>query len=247
MVKSEGADRTATYQVRVLDRAVDILETFPARRKDLSIREIVDAIQVSERGDAFWREYGTAGIGASSAYVEDAFPIRNWQWCSWSDPAVRGMTGPFMSAASFVRKQACPGCILHCLYPVEITSSDELMNGHASDMPDWEAMGMVGGNLGYFEMEGATPEDTFAGSYADQAEHLAKLQFTTYLHDDYGLDYIEGGALLYLLLLIWVQLVYGHVLRHALNLSLVAGVGLAIGYTFTSAVLIELLFPLPAT
>ena len=58
---------------------------------------------------------------------------------------------------------------------------------------------------------------------------------------------IEGGALLYLLLLIWVQLVYGHVLRHALNVTLVAGVGLALVYTFTSAVMIELFFPLPAT
>jgi hypothetical protein len=56
---------------------------------------------------------------------------------------------------------------------------------------------------------------------------------------------IEVAALLYLALLIWVQLVYGHVLRHALNLSLVAGVGLALIYTFTSAVLIELFFPLP--
>jgi hypothetical protein len=57
---------------------------------------------------------------------------------------------------------------------------------------------------------------------------------------------IEAGALLYLLLLIWVQLVYGHVLRHALNVSLVAGVALSLAYTLTSAVLIELLFPLPA-
>jgi len=50
-----------------------------------------------------------------------------------------------------------------------------------------------------------------------------------------------------LLLLIWVQLVYGHVLRHALNVSLVSGVALSLVYTFTSAVLIELLFPLPAS
>jgi len=58
---------------------------------------------------------------------------------------------------------------------------------------------------------------------------------------------IEAGALLYLLLLIWVQLVYGHVLRHALNLNLLSGVALSLVYTFTSAVLIELLFPLPAS
>lgn len=55
---------------------------------------------------------------------------------------------------------------------------------------------------------------------------------------------IEAGALLYLLLLVWVQLVYGHVLRHALNLKLVSGVALSLVYTFTSAVLIDLLFPL---
>lgn len=60
-------------------------------------------------------------------------------------------------------------------------------------------------------------------------------------------DGIELGALLYLLLLVWVQLVYGHVLRHALNVSLLAGVALSLAYTFTSAVLIELFFPLPAT
>lgn len=57
---------------------------------------------------------------------------------------------------------------------------------------------------------------------------------------------MEVGALLYLLLLAWVQLVYGHVLRHALNLNLVSGIGLALIYTFTSAVLVELFFPLPA-
>ena len=58
---------------------------------------------------------------------------------------------------------------------------------------------------------------------------------------------MEAGALVYLLLLVWVQLVYGHVLRHALNLNLVSGVALSLVYTFSSAVLIELLFPLPAS
>lgn len=43
MPKTEATDRTATYQVRVLDRAVDILEAFTAHRRDLSIREIVAA------------------------------------------------------------------------------------------------------------------------------------------------------------------------------------------------------------
>ncbi len=43
MPKAEGTDRAATYQVRVLDRAIDILEALAARRGDLSIREIVEA------------------------------------------------------------------------------------------------------------------------------------------------------------------------------------------------------------
>jgi aldehyde:ferredoxin oxidoreductase len=132
--------------------------------------------------------------------VEDAYPIRNWQWCTWADPNVKSIEGVFMDQASFVHKQACPNCVLHCLYTTEVTSEDELMDGTMTDMPDWEAMGMVGGNLGYHEMPGATPGDTFTGTHVDQAEHLAKVQFTTFLHDNYGLDYIEGGALLGLLM-----------------------------------------------
>ena len=155
---------------------------------------LTSAIQESERGSYFWRSYGTAGIGARSAYVEDAFPIRNWQWCSWSDPNVKAITGPFMDNTSFVRKQSCPGCILHCLYPAEVTSVDEMMNGTLTDMPDWEAMGMVGGNLGFMEMEGSDPGDPFTGSTRDQAENLAKLQYTTFIHDNASLDFIEGGA-----------------------------------------------------
>jgi len=162
--------------------------------------ELTSAVQESERGDYFWRSYGTAGIGARSAYVEDSYPIRNWQWASWADPNVKAITGPFMDTTSFVRKQSCPGCIMHCLYPAEVTSEDELMDGTLTDMPDWEAMGMVGGNLGYMEMPGSTPSDPFTGTHIDQAENLAKLQFTTFLHDNYGIDFIEGGANLALLM-----------------------------------------------
>jgi len=154
---------------------------------------LIRNVQASERTNYFWRSYGTAGIGAASAYVEDAYPIRNWQWGSWADPAVKAITGPFMDQTSFVRKSACAGCVLHCLFPVEVTSDDPLMDGTLSDMPDWEAMGMVGGNLGYMEMEGSTPSDPFTGDHNDQAENLAKLQFTTFIHDDNGLDFIEGG------------------------------------------------------
>jgi IclR family KDG regulon transcriptional repressor len=41
--KLERSDRAVPYQVRVLDRAIDILEAFTARRTDLSIPEIVEA------------------------------------------------------------------------------------------------------------------------------------------------------------------------------------------------------------
>lgn len=105
-----------------------------------------------------------------------------------------------MDQASFVRKTSCYGCNLHCLYPVEITSTDSLMDGVMSDMPDWEAMGMVGGNLGYMEMEGVDPGQPFTGSIKDQAEHLAKLQYTTFIHDNNSLDFIEGGANIALLM-----------------------------------------------
>ena len=161
---------------------------------------LTDAIHQTESKDYFWRSYGTAGIGARSAYIEDAYPVRNWQWCCWSDPNIKAIEGSFMDQASFVSKQSCPNCMMHCLYTTEVTSEDALMDRALTDMPDWEAMGMIGGNLGYFEMPGTTPSDPYKGTHIDQAESLAKLQFTTYLHDNYGLDYIEGGTLLALLM-----------------------------------------------
>jgi IclR family transcriptional regulator, KDG regulon repressor len=40
-------ERAAAYQVRVLDRAIDILDAFTLRRTDLSIREIVEAADLN--------------------------------------------------------------------------------------------------------------------------------------------------------------------------------------------------------
>ncbi len=165
------------------------------------VLELVREIQASESKDSFWRSYGTAGIGASSANIEDSFPIRNWQWNAWADPAnVKALEGPFMDTASFVKQTACPGCALHCMYLAEVTSEDELMDGTITDMPDWEAMGMVGGNLGYLELPGAMPDDSFTGDHWDLVEFQAKCQHTAFLHDYYGMDYIEGGSLLGLLM-----------------------------------------------
>ena len=55
------------------------------------------------------------------------------------------------------------------------------------------------------------------------------------------------SALVYLLYVAWVQVVYGHILRHTLNLPLGAGIAIALCYTLTSAILVELFFPLPET
>jgi aldehyde:ferredoxin oxidoreductase len=156
--------------------------------------ELVHAIQAAEQKDAFWRLYGTAGIGYSEANSSGGFPIRNWQWESWSDPDVtKAIDGPFMDMTSFKKAFSCPGCNLHCMFTTQVTSTDPLMDGTLEDMPDWEAMGLVGGNLGFFEKAGTTPEDSQALTQAERREALAKNQYATWLHDNYGLDYIEGG------------------------------------------------------
>ncbi len=41
--RQENSERAATYQVRVLDRAIDILDALTARRTEMGIREIVEA------------------------------------------------------------------------------------------------------------------------------------------------------------------------------------------------------------
>lgn len=54
-------------------------------------------------------------------------------------------------------------------------------------------------------------------------------------------------SLAYLFLLLWVQLVIGHILRHALNVSLPLGIGLALVYSLLSGSLIQSLFLEQAT
>ena len=46
----------------------------------------------------------------------------------------------------------------------------------------------------------------------------------------------------YLVLLVWVQVVIGHILRHALNVSFMLGVGLALTYSVLSGTIIQSLF-----
>jgi len=160
-----------------------------------AFQQILKEIQAAMRTNYGNLSFGTARIGNRAANIEGAFPVRNWQWGSWSDPMnVKALDGPFMSDTSFVKQIACPGCVMHCMYLTEVTSKDPLMNGTITDMPDWEAMGQCGGILGYLEQEGKTPSDGFTGDHWDLAEALAKAQYTTFIHDNYGLDYIEGGC-----------------------------------------------------
>ncbi len=163
--------------------------------------QIMNNIQQRERKSHFWRSYGTAGISSKESNVMGGYPIRNWQWESWADPhTVKALAGPYMDTLSFVRKQACPGCVLHCLYPTEATSDDRMLDRTITDMPDWEAMGMVGGNLGYLEVENMHPGQPYKGSHWEMAESAAKTQYSTRLFDNYGMDFIEGGALVAMLM-----------------------------------------------
>lgn len=53
------------------------------------------------------------------------------------------------------------------------------------------------------------------------------------------------GSLLILVLLVWAHVAMGHVLRHALDQSLPAGIALAIGVSAVSFVVVGNLFPVP--
>ncbi len=52
-----------------------------------------------------------------------------------------------------------------------------------------------------------------------------------------------GLAMLWLLVLIWSLLVLGHILRHALAVSLMTGVGIGVLYSLLSALVVRGLFP----
>jgi len=173
-------------------------QKFADKKKFLRISR---GIREREGKSHFWRSYGTAGISAKESNVLGGYPIRNWQWESWADPkTVKTLSGPFMDRLSFVRKQSCPGCALHCLYPTEVTSKKSFLDGTITDMPDWEAMGMVGGNIGYLETGDMDPGDPYSGTTEDMVQNAAKSQYTTRLFDNQGMDFIEGGALLGLLM-----------------------------------------------
>lgn len=55
-----------------------------------------------------------------------------------------------------------------------------------------------------------------------------------------------AAGLLMLVVLVWAHVAMGHVLRHALNQSLGAGIALAVGISAVSFVVVGNLFPVPA-
>ena len=150
-----------------------------------------------------WRTYGTSS-GWRNSMVTSCYPIRNWQEGSWEDPeALTGFTGAFMKNSSYVKKQSCRGCVQCCLTTVRVTSEDPMMDGTLTDMPDWEAMGVLGGNLGLLLPEGYpnwTPNDPYPGNHWDLKVALDKLQYATMIHDNYGIDYIDNGMNLALIM-----------------------------------------------
>lgn len=60
-----------------------------------------------------------------------------------------------------------------------------------------------------------------------------------------GLGTEQLAALLMLLLLVWAHVAMGHVLRHALEQGLAAGIALAVGVSAVSFVVVGNLFPIP--
>ena len=56
-------------------------------------------------------------------------------------------------------------------------------------------------------------------------------------------DTAAGSALAWLALLIWSLLVLGHILRHALSVSLMTGVGVAVLYSLASVMIVRVVFP----
>ncbi|MFC1787504.1 aldehyde ferredoxin oxidoreductase C-terminal domain-containing protein [Halobacteriota archaeon] len=149
-----------------------------------------------------WRNYGTA-TGWRNSMVTSCYPIRNWQEGSWEDPeALHLISGPFMKASSWVKKQSCRGCAHKCLTTAKVNSANPIMDGTITDMPDWEAMGVLGGNLGFIKPDGTdyTPNDPYPGDQHDMHEGQNKLLRATFIHDDLGIDYIDNGMNLSLIM-----------------------------------------------
>jgi aldehyde:ferredoxin oxidoreductase len=157
--------------------------------------EVSRAIRTKMNAAFSWRNYGTAS-GWRNSMVTSCYPIRNWQEGSWEDPeTLVAISGPFMRDSSWVKKQACRGCSQKCLTTAKVNSKNPLMDGTITDMPDWEAMGVLGSQLGFLKPDGTdyTPSDPYPGDVWDMHEAQNKLLRATFIHDDLSFDYIDNG------------------------------------------------------
>ena len=168
--------------------------------------ELIRGIFESQKKQTFWRTYGTGSLPARASNTEDAYPIRNFQYLAWHDPrAVTGYTGSFLDNISWVKHKSCcsVGCII-CMKTSRVTHEDPDVDGTITDMPDWESQGDVGGLLDFVVAEdlfpGKTPADPYIGDHWDQAEAGHRLLYITNLFDRLGMDYIEGGVHISLLM-----------------------------------------------
>jgi len=129
--------------------------------------------------------------------VSSCYPIRNWQEGSWEDPeALVTISGPFMRDSSWVKKQACRGCAQKCLTTAKVNSKNPKIDGTVTDMPDWEGMGVLGSNLGFIIPDGHPewkPSEPYPGDVWDMHESQNKLLRAVYIHDNNGIDYIDNG------------------------------------------------------
>ncbi|NYT01090.1 MAG: hypothetical protein GKB99_05150 [Methanocellales archaeon] len=157
--------------------------------------DVCRAVRTKMAAQFSWRNYGTA-TGWRNSMATSCYPIRNWQEGSWEDPeALVTISGPFMRDSSWVKKQSCRGCAQKCLTTAKVNSKNPMMDGTIADMPDWEAMGVLGGNLGFIKPDGTdyTPNDPYPGDVWDMHEAQNKLLRATFIHDDLGIDYIDNG------------------------------------------------------
>ncbi|MDD3421798.1 MAG: aldehyde ferredoxin oxidoreductase C-terminal domain-containing protein, partial [Methanocellales archaeon] len=159
--------------------------------------DVCRAVRTKMKAQYNWRNYGTA-TGWSNSMNTSCYPIRNWQEGSWEDPeALVTISGPFMRESSWVKRQSCRGCAQKCLITAKANSSNPKVDGTITDMPDWEAMGVLGGNLGLLtpnsHPDWKEPYDPYPGDIWDMHESQNKLLRATYIHDDLSFDYIDNG------------------------------------------------------
>lgn len=168
--------------------------------------ELIRGIFREQKKQVRWRTYGTANLPATASNYEDAYPIRNFQYLAWHDPrAVTGYTGSFLDNISWVKHKSCcsVGCTI-CMKTSRVVHKDPDVDGTITDMVDWEAQGNVGGLMDFVVAEdvfpGKNPADPYIGTHWDKAEAAHRLLYITNLFDKLGMDYIEGGVHISLLM-----------------------------------------------